>query len=70
MPEDLSVIGFDNIPESRLCTPALSTVDQFVAEMGYVATNILIDRLRGNENGNGVHNIQTKLVIRDSCQAI
>ena len=47
MPEDLSVIGFDNIPEAAYCHPALTTVDQFIDKMGYVATEMLIDLIKG-----------------------
>jgi DNA-binding LacI/PurR family transcriptional regulator len=40
IPDDLSVIGFDNIMESSYM--GLTTVDQFISEMGYVATQMLI----------------------------
>ena len=38
VPEDLSVIGFDNILESALSQPSLTTIDQSIQEMGYEAT--------------------------------
>ena len=45
IPEDLSVIGFDNITESRYM--GLTTVDQFISEMGFVATQMLIKLING-----------------------
>jgi LacI family transcriptional regulator len=47
VPEDLSVIGFDNIPEAAYFGPALTTVDQFMDRMGYVATEMLIALAQG-----------------------
>lgn len=68
IPVDLSVVGFDNISEAKYL--GLTTVDQFLAEMGYVAIQMLI-RLIGNDHlGEQIHKMQTKLVIRSSCQAI
>jgi DNA-binding LacI/PurR family transcriptional regulator len=45
IPEDLSVVGFDNITESKYM--GLTTVDQFISEMGYVATRMLIKLING-----------------------
>jgi LacI family transcriptional regulator len=42
VPEDLSVVGFDNIPESALCDPPLTTVDQSIQAMGHAAVRMLI----------------------------
>ena len=37
MPDDVSVIGFDNILESALSQPSLTTIDQSIQELGYEA---------------------------------
>jgi LacI family transcriptional regulator len=66
IPEDLSVIGFDNIMESKYLK--LTTVDQFIYEMGYVATQMLIKLINGEELESQTYKMQTKLIIRDSCQ--
>jgi LacI family transcriptional regulator len=66
IPEELSVIGFDNIMESKFLN--LTTVDQFIYEMGYVATQMLIKLINGEELDSQIHKIQTRLVIRESCQ--
>jgi LacI family transcriptional regulator len=70
IPDDLSLVGFDNIPETGYLTPALTTVDQFVGEIGYTATVMLVDLVQGNALESRRHMIPTKLVIRDSCRAI
>ena len=70
IPEDLSIVGFDNIPEAAYMNPALTTVDQFIDRMGYVATEMLIDLIRGKALENGQYKIPTQLVVRNSCQAV
>ena len=47
VPDDLSVVGFDNIPESALNSPPLTTVDQSIQRMGFEAVRLLIDLIRG-----------------------
>lgn len=70
IPEDLSVAGFDNIPETRFTIPALTTVDQSVNEMGYVAANMLIKLIQGESLPHKCHRVSTKLVVRDSCRSL
>jgi LacI family transcriptional regulator len=70
IPDDLSVVGFDNMPGTIDITPALTTVEQPMSEMGYTATEILIDLMQGKSLDNRVHTMPTKLIIRDSCRAI
>jgi LacI family transcriptional regulator len=45
VPDDLSVVGFDNIPESALTEPPLTTVSQPVQELGVVAVQLLLGML-------------------------
>ena len=69
VPDDLSVIGFDNIPESALSDPPLTTIDQSIQEMGYVATRLLVDHI-ADPFLEPVHKtLPTELVVRRSCQA-
>ena len=60
--------GFDNIAESRYL--GLTTVDQFLAEMGYVAIQMLIKLINNEPHDGQVHRIPTKLVERSSCRAL
>jgi LacI family transcriptional regulator len=65
IPDDLSVVGFDNITESKYM--GLTTVDQFISEMGYVATQMLIKIINGIPLEDQTYKMQTQLVIRNSC---
>lgn len=67
IPDDISLVGFDNIPESAFYN--LTTVDQFIAEMGFVATNMLIDLINGLPLENKIHKMQTQLIVRSSCRS-
>jgi LacI family transcriptional regulator len=70
VPDDLSVVGFDNIPEAGYFSPGLTTVDQFITRMGYVATEVLIRLIQGESLDSNLSEIRTQLVVRDSCRAI
>jgi LacI family transcriptional regulator len=70
IPDDLSIVGFDNMPGTTDITPALTTVQQPMNEMGYAATEILIGLMEGKSFNNRVHIMPTKLIIRDSCRVI
>ncbi|UZN04516.1 LacI family DNA-binding transcriptional regulator [Cellulomonas sp. S1-8] len=49
VPSDLSVIGFDNVPESALSSPPLTTVAQPLQDMGAAALHLLVDLIAGAE---------------------
>lgn len=68
IPEDLSVVGFDNLRESSFLIPALTTVDQFISKMGFVATQMLITLINSEGLDTQTYKMQTQLVIRESCQ--
>jgi LacI family transcriptional regulator len=68
IPDDLSVVGFDNIMESKYM--GLTTVDQFISEMGFVATQMLIKLINGEPLDSQTYKMQTQLVIRTSCKSI
>ena len=70
VPENLSVIGFDNIPESALTIPALTTINQPIQQMGFEAMKLLIDLINGVEIGDPHRQLTTSLVARGSCRAI
>ena len=68
IPDDLSVVGFDNIAESKYM--GLTTVDQFILEMGYVATQMLIKLINGATLDDQTYRMQTQLVVRNSCREV
>ena len=66
IPEDLSVVGFDDTTEARFVTPALTTVRQPLADMGRMAVRLLV-RLLEERAGDGVQlELATRLVVRSS----
>ncbi len=68
VPADVSIIGFDDIPQASLVRPALTTVSQPLEKMGRVATQMLLDLLRHPEKEAERIELPTELVVRDSCQ--
>ncbi|MGD0806512.1 MAG: LacI family DNA-binding transcriptional regulator [Anaerolineales bacterium] len=68
IPDDVSIVGFDDIPQSAVVRPALTTVNQPLEKMGRVATQMLLDLLRQPDKEVGRIELPTELVIRDSCQ--
>jgi DNA-binding LacI/PurR family transcriptional regulator len=67
VPEDLAVIGFDDIQMTALTGPSLTTVRQPMQLLGEAAVTLLFDQLQ-NSNGLPRHEmLDTKLVIRRSC---
>ncbi|MGW4056695.1 LacI family DNA-binding transcriptional regulator [Amycolatopsis sp. NPDC004747] len=70
VPDDLSVVGFDNVPESALCSPPLTTVDQPIREMGHRAIRMLIALINGDEVERTHVTLDTGLVVRHSTRAL
>ncbi|NMB61608.1 MAG: LacI family transcriptional regulator [Chloroflexi bacterium] len=79
IPEDISVIGFDNIPFSQTVYPMLTTMAQPIHEMADLVVDLLVDkikfhrqRVRTNERELNYKRIvlETKLIKRNSCRAI
>jgi LacI family transcriptional regulator len=66
VPEDIAVIGFDNIPLSSFVTPELSTVTVPVYELGKTAMKILSDLLAGQEVSR-ITTLPAKFMLRKSC---
>jgi LacI family transcriptional regulator len=70
VPDDLSIVGFDNVPEAVYFNPPLTTVDQFVVKMGYVGTEMLIRAIQEGSSKSISYEMPTQLVIRESCRAV
>jgi LacI family transcriptional regulator len=66
VPEDLSVVGFDDSEQSAIVSPSLTTVRQPLAEMGRMAVSLLA-RVLENQRLEALHvELQTRLVVRES----
>jgi LacI family transcriptional regulator len=66
VPDDLSIVGFDDLPESRWSSPPLSTVRQPLAEMGGLAARTVLRMARGEQIEVPRVELATELVVRDS----
>jgi LacI family transcriptional regulator len=69
VPDDLSVIGFDNVPESALANPPLTTIMQPLQQMGAEALRLLVDIIGGVERETHIR-LPTELVIRATCRPL
>jgi LacI family transcriptional regulator len=66
VPEDLSVVGFDDLPVGRWVSPPLTTVRQPLAEMGQVAAEMLGTLIEGLPLASRRIELATELVVRGS----
>ncbi len=65
VPGDVSIVGFDGVPESAVSTPKLTTVEQPMAEIARRA----VDAALGGVQVEGRHLLTPKLVVRESTAA-
>ena len=71
VPEDISVIGFDDIPLAKRFIPSISTVSQPIFEMGKAATDTIIKMIKGDFNENDIEDIilNYELITRESTMS-
>lgn len=67
IPEDISVIGFDDIGSSAYLRPALTTIHQPVYELGKTAAEKLVDIILHGSRESVQITLDTELVVRKSC---
>jgi LacI family transcriptional regulator len=68
VPEDVAIIGCDNIDAAKYITPPLTTVKQDKEKIGKLAALMLYDLINGQMNMSSVF-VEPELVIRESCGA-
>lgn len=68
VPEDVSVVGFDNVPEAAYFWPALTSVDQQFSELGRRAVDLTVRALAGEEQPDAAL-LRPELVVRASSAA-
>jgi LacI family transcriptional regulator len=70
VPQDCSVIGFDDIPAAAFYNPALTSVREHMQELASTGAKILLEAIRASRNNQAVHPIQQKirpdLIVRES----
>jgi LacI family transcriptional regulator len=69
VPDDISVVGFDNVPQSAVVFPPLTTVQQPLEQMGRVATQMLLGILKSPKGDASRIELPTELVVRSSTSA-
>ncbi len=68
IPDDMAIVGFDDIASARLISPSLTTIRQFQHRMGQRAAEMLLERIRGQAGPSGrSESMQYELVIRESA---
>ena len=66
VPEDVSVVGFDNLFISESYSPALTTVNQPRIEIGQTAMTMLLDIISARQSAPQTIEMPTELVVRQS----
>ncbi|MFE4722539.1 substrate-binding domain-containing protein, partial [Streptomyces sp. NPDC056728] len=66
VPEDMSVLGFDDLPEVRWSAPPLTTVRQPLSDMGKLAARVVLDLARSVAPASSRVELATELVVRAS----
>jgi DNA-binding LacI/PurR family transcriptional regulator len=69
VPDDIAIIGFDDLPTAISVTPQLTTVRQPIQEKGARATTLLLDLIEGKVKGPCQELLPTRLITRQSCGA-
>lgn len=70
VPNDISIIGFDNIFESQVITPELTTINVKKDRIALLAVEKLIREIDNNENDKIKLFVDTDLIERNSCKAV
>lgn len=68
VPQDISLVGYDDIPLASAVSPALTTVAQPVERLATISTELLLSRIEEGTKGAPKRIVlDTELVVRDSC---
>lgn len=70
VPDDIAVVGFDDLPAATATTPQLTTIHHPIREKGANATRLLLDLIEGSILEPQQIILPTRLVIRQSCGAL
>jgi DNA-binding LacI/PurR family transcriptional regulator len=69
IPQDIAVVGYDDIPIAAYTVPPLTTVRQAASESGRFAGEMLIQLVRGEEPTERQVRLEAELIVRESCGA-
>ncbi len=66
VPEDVSLVGYDDIPMARFLVPRLTTVTKDISMLGRAAVKLLLARINEPERPPQVEQHPARLIIRES----
>ena len=69
VPEDVAVIGFDDIPSAAYTSPSLTTIRQPLRRMGEIAAQTLLARLRDSDKAPAEVAVEPELIVRESSRS-
>ena len=69
VPEDVSVVGFDNIDSAGYIIPGLTTIHVHKTGMGAISVRQLLERAQHPEQPKVTISVATELVVRDSASS-
>jgi DNA-binding LacI/PurR family transcriptional regulator len=70
IPQDISIVGYDDLPLTAYCDPPLTTVQQPLEQFGQIGTQLLINALNQPETETKLVELEPSLTVRNSCSAI
>ncbi|QUM87953.1 substrate-binding domain-containing protein [Moritella sp. 36] len=70
VPEDLSIIGYDDIKLAKYMTPSLTTIHQPKHRLGQKAVDMLLEQIKSKIESNQIIELEPTLVERDSVKAL
>jgi DNA-binding LacI/PurR family transcriptional regulator len=70
VPEDISVVGFDDIPAAAFSIPSLTTVSQPLIEMGEIAARTLLEQIKNPDRGCAEIRVEPNFVVRKSTAGL
>ena len=66
VPEDLMVIGYDNVDYAIISSPQITTINTPKYQLGYTAAELLVDRIQNPDFAAQHIKLQSELIIRES----
>jgi DNA-binding LacI/PurR family transcriptional regulator len=70
VPDDVSIVSFNNVPLARVSTPPLTTIDIDIYQLGYKGAQLLFDRIQNADLSVSYTMISTKLIERQSVKDV
>jgi DNA-binding LacI/PurR family transcriptional regulator len=70
VPDDISVVGFDDIDLASIIHPPLTTIRQYGEDMGRKAATILLNQIKSKEQKPEHHKVTVSLIVRESSKSL